>query len=1063
MSAKYMYRLSDENPDLQKHIGCMNGIFQLFDRNHILGGSRRATSQNQKKLPSGQNGNHGNGIQPKGAPQKKTTEKRAKALKEKHRTSTESSRTSFSSSSCSSSISSLECSKASQMEPSSFSQSVAPENHARNSHTYKPNASLQSSQQSLDLRDVVKDSINREPRGLSVKTATTGEARGQTLKYIDSPRPLHYLNSINPKDPGPRESFRVLHKLRESPYKSSEGKSNFLTGGLKDARRFSYDGWESRDTLKSTIKLKELPRLSLDSRAGSVRGSNPEMKSNFLSRDLGRDDLNSNSFLNNQQDPGSNKRPSSVVAKLMGLEALPDPMSTSGNQTTQIKTHLDEENKFLGSSRTTDLDKQNRISGSPRNLHKEPTSPSQRNAASDKKLTASLKFPIEPAPWRQPDGSRGSQAPAQKNRVTLTKVPSSSLSVYGEIEKRLAQLEFQKSGKDLRALKQILEAMQKTNEILETRKEDSSFETRRSIISSLDQGSKLANLRDLQSNSPISVSTKGTTSPKSFKSSIVIMKPAKLIGKTINSVSAINATDSSSGIHRLRVATPEDGRKESVDKQAAKDVSPRIKNLTDHSNKPLHRNPMDKNAGARSIRLAQPSKEIRSTTREATNSGKRSETMNLRQQQKKLGFEKQSRPATASLESNRRRRQPSKQPTDSCSPHQKPRAKSLNLQPSDYELSDISDLRDSSHHSDAVSLQSESNISLASQYDDEVSSNDRSNKINKTFIQQAHLRQRNLVERSIKGTSIPEPRPASSEQPSPVSVLDAAFYGDELPSPIKKISIAFKDDEALKSDGVEWIPIDEDYSFNSMNSSLHSMINQKNVQNLKPLIQNLKEMLSTHKEYITDETTPFYNHANPDHEYISQIYLASGLHKDFESGLRTIYLHPTGTPINPDIFHALEQAKASSGHFNDDHNGKRISLSETHAKIQRKLLFDVVNELLVHKLLSENSSKQWLSSKMLAGKGQKGQQLLGDLCSEIDRLQCLHYLLDDEDDNSRSIQWEDLMHESIHWTACHDEIQGIVLAVERLIFKDLITEVINSEMIGRQGRLAGHHRQLFPK
>jgi hypothetical protein len=48
-----MYRLSDENPDLQKHIGCMNGIFQLFDRNHILGGSRRATSQNQKKLPSG--------------------------------------------------------------------------------------------------------------------------------------------------------------------------------------------------------------------------------------------------------------------------------------------------------------------------------------------------------------------------------------------------------------------------------------------------------------------------------------------------------------------------------------------------------------------------------------------------------------------------------------------------------------------------------------------------------------------------------------------------------------------------------------------------------------------------------------------------------------------------------------------------------------------------------------------------------------------------------------------------------------------------------------------------
>ena len=141
------------------------------------------------------------------------------------------------------------------------------------------------------------------------------------------------------------------------------------------------------------------------------------------------------------------------------------------------------------------------------------------------------------------------------------------------------------------------------------------------------------------------------------------------------------------------------------------------------------------------------------------------------------------------------------------------------------------------------------------------------------------------------------------------------------------------DDEALQSDGVEWIPVDENYSFNSMNSSLYSMFNQKNGKSPKPLIQNLKEMLSTYEKYITDETTPFYNHANPDHQYISQIYLASGLHKDFESGLRTINLYPTSTPINPDIFHGLEQAKASSGHFNDDHYGKKISLSETHAKI----------------------------------------------------------------------------------------------------------------------------------
>lgn len=30
------------------------------------------------------------------------------------------------------------------------------------------------------------------------------------------------------------------------------------------------------------------------------------------------------------------------------------------------------------------------------------------------------------------------------------------------------------------------------------------------------------------------------------------------------------------------------------------------------------------------------------------------------------------------------------------------------------------------------------------------------------------------------------------EQPSPVSVLDATFYGEDSPSPVKKISYAFK-------------------------------------------------------------------------------------------------------------------------------------------------------------------------------------------------------------------------------------------------------------------------------
>lgn len=40
MAAKLLHSLADDNPDLQKQIGCMNGIFQIFDRHHVLTGRR---------------------------------------------------------------------------------------------------------------------------------------------------------------------------------------------------------------------------------------------------------------------------------------------------------------------------------------------------------------------------------------------------------------------------------------------------------------------------------------------------------------------------------------------------------------------------------------------------------------------------------------------------------------------------------------------------------------------------------------------------------------------------------------------------------------------------------------------------------------------------------------------------------------------------------------------------------------------------------------------------------------------------------------------------------------
>ncbi|KAJ0042902.1 hypothetical protein Pint_19012 [Pistacia integerrima] len=1046
MSAKLLHSISDENPDLQKQIGCMNGIFQLFDRQHFLSGRR--IHQNQKRLPPGQKDNHG--TKSKSASQPPTEKHVKKAMKEKQKVSTESSRTSFSSSSCSSSFSSIDCNKQSQAEPASYGQSNLAPTPVRELPIYQPNDSLQLSRQPVDIRNVVKDSMYREARGVSIKTQIKENAGGQILKYMDSPRPLQQPKPVKSRFSGVNEEFRVLGKLREVPRKSSEQKDGFA---VKDAPRFSYDSRESREAFKSTMKLKELPRLSLDSRERSMRGSTAEMKSNYLLGDLQRGNCNSHDVLNQQQEPGSYKGPSSVVAKLMGLEAFPDSMSTDGNQPGHRKTaSYGEGDSFSRISRTADSNKQNRIGGSPRNSTKEPASPRMKNAVSVKKPIASCKVPIEPAPWRQFDGSKG-QVPALKSRETQTNAPNSSLSVYGEIEKRLAQLEFKKSGKDLRALKQILEAMHKTKEVLESRKGDQAptFVPRTANNDNIDQSSRLTNSKNQKGINPASATFRGTTSPRSFKSPIVIMKAAKYIEKASYSASSVTLPENLSGLQRLRTGESSDGRTDSVDKQTAKDPTPRTIQQREPSSQQLHL--INKNANAKTLRSAQTSKNPQLTAGKSKSRAS-SEPMNPRLQQRKLVWERQSHSTMSSDFSKTIR-----QSIESGSPHRKSRLQSSQVQRGDDQMSDISsDARDLSHQCDASSLQSESNISTASHVDIEVTSIDRSQKIHGGFFQQHG--QKDPALRYKDDRSMAESTKTGPEQPSPVSVLDATFYRDDPPSPVKKISHPFRDVEAVNSSEQEWNLADLNHLSHCRKPSFSSE-DYREVENTQHFVRNLMHIIPNHEKSIIDEIAPIHESTNPDHRYISEILLASGLLRDFEASVMTIQLHPSGHLINPNLFHVLEQTEASSKLLNNEYEGMKVIHSEpTPEKARRKLVFDAVNEILVQKLVLARSSKQWFSASK-ATKGSRRLQLLRDLCSEVDCLQVKqsNCSLDDEDDSLR----QDLMHGSMNWTGYKSEISWIVLDVERLIFKDLISEIVRHETTGSQGQPGRHCRQLFSK
>ncbi|CAK9185998.1 unnamed protein product [Ilex paraguariensis] len=977
-------------------------------------------------------------------------EENQKEMKEKERVSVESSRTSVSSSSCSSTFSSVDCNKTAQTEPSIFCQSIVPETTpTRISPVRQPNP-LHPSQQSIAIQDVVKDSMYREARGVSVKTMSTEDGRVYVMKHIDSPRLLQQAKSVQPRATGFDGPIRVLDKVQEARWK--EGKDGFRPLALKDAPRFSYDGRESREKIKSTLKLKELPRLSLDSRAGSIRSSASESRSNYLLSDLQRENVNSDQFRNLHQEPGNNKRTSGVVAKLMGLEPFPDSITGKQGQMMKIKACPDEDCSTISrSSRIAHESKRDQVSGSPKVSHRDPASPGLRNANSVMKPTSNTRVPLELAPWKQPEGGQGSQKLAFKYREAPINSSHASSSVYGEMEKRLTELEFKKSGKDLRALKQILEAMQKTRQRLENRKEEqtSDSESQTSKVgqnySSLDQGSKLVMPQSQHRSHPVSPVNKATNLTTRFESRIMVMKPTKITG------SSQILIDGLSGLQKLRTANSANNKMDFHDKQTTKERTPRNNNLRHPSSQPLLS--MDIKTNARTKRSNQTAKAPEHKVGECFSStGRSSGTASPRLQQKKHGIEKESRPTTPSSDLSKSRRQYNTQPQESASPRRKPKLKSSILQQGDAQSSEMSgETGNLSHQGDTISVHSEGNASLASQIDTEVTSRDRSNEINGTF----HLsdtNDRKFAARWSEDRLMAELATATSEKPSPVSVLDAMFYAEESPSPVK-MSRAFQDDETSNSDEAEWHP--EDLS-HSRTPNLISEFSNKKFENIKHLVHKFRQLDSTSDEATADHIASPLESKNPDHRYITEILLASGLLKYLGSCLTAIQLQPSGHVLNPNLFHVIEQSRQSTELGNKNHNGK-IAQSKTKEKTKRKQIFDVVNEILFRKLAFERSYK-------LGGKSLSGQKLLEELCSEICHLQANPDCgLDEEDDGLTSILSADMKHQSEDWTDHHGEIPGLVLDIERLIFKDLISEIVSGEAADLQYQSRKHCRQLFSK
>ncbi|ESQ49892.1 hypothetical protein EUTSA_v10020021mg [Eutrema salsugineum] len=663
MSAKLLYNLSDENPNLNKQFGCMNGIFQVFYRQHyparpVAGDVEKSSALGERKDLVGEIS-----IESDKETERSTKKKKKKCgVKEKHRVSSESSsRPSFSSSPRSSSFSSAEVSTTA----SQFDQ--AGENMIREQHNTGP-------VMPFDLKELVKGSINREMRA-------GGEETGAFTQQPNSARSSMLL---------------VKESSLRSPSRScsewNEGRG--MAVKFKESHRLSYDEREMRNNgYKPGSKLKETPRLSLDSRSNSFRSPRTE---------AGR-----SSCPPEEPVTMSHRRSnSSVVAKLMGLEVIADNFDTEQR-------------------------KQNRFCDSPRPMTRvEPTALQRSRSVDSIKKIPSSKFPMEPAPWKQ------------------MKAGDAALTVYGEIQKRLTQLEFKKSGKDLRALKQILEAMEKTQQLIDGSRDEKTHQP--VLMQSTHQ--------------PVPAGTSPAMNLRS--SSIVVMKP----GATVSTSSLPH----NAALPNVNVGNPKQTRKVTSGKQSAMDLTPRPG---------LYKGQLD-STRSNSSKTLRSRQALARDSCSVTKSGRsQQQSVSPRTQHKNLGH---SRPTTPKSEPGKIQRQQ----TESASPRRKQGIKPrTTLRQPDDRLSDSS--------SDLRSLRSDSNISLQSNIDIEVTSRHRLER-NCDFPELHTPKQRSPDFGAKQDRPSLKPLKVTVEQPSPVSVLDAAFDEEDSPSPVRKISLSFKGEELTK-------------------------------------------------------------------------------------------------------------------------------------------------------------------------------------------------------------------------------------------------------------------------
>lgn len=176
-----------------------------------------------------------------------------------------------------------------------------------------------------------------------------------------------------------------------------------------------------------------------------------------------------------------------------------------------------------------------------------------------------------------------------------------------------------------------------------------------------------------------------------------------------------------------------------------------------------------------------------------------------------------------------------------------------------------------------------------------------------------------------------------------------------------------------------------------------------------------------------------------------------------------------GYVIDPALLARSERRRQRADHGNLFLKGwYRSEEEKVKEMLDRRLLFDSVNELLAKKFLPLVSPQPWVQQRQVCTvQKPEGQKLVQEIWEELQDIPCA--TSDDVCDTVQSVLQKDLGHRGQTWTVFRNQMAEVGLELERRIFKELVEEAVRELtqlQVGRKTSISVEatlepRRQLF--